>query len=344
MRGEPAGTSGEPMSLKARITAPFRVSWPVMRRLFVDAALLIPTHAVVGAAVLWAASRLLAGRWDDVSGLAAFGGWSLSALYGVLGAAGGAIAGGLAACARTLAWLETHTEAWILDLPAGAATDGSGALSLEAVEENVDRVADAAFGRLPVPGLIRRVAKSRLRSALLDDFLTSCRDRGLTSVGHGEIRNWLLTRGLARAIEPARAQLALWRTLTFAALGLAVLIAVASSVLAGVFDPAAVVLVVCGLAGVAVIAWGLPRAALREHPGHWRTGVLILGACVAGWPAVYQWLWSRGAGLAWLAALALTWITVRRGFDEAFVRAGPARDAASTSARQEHVAPGDSAR
>lgn len=310
------------MSLRARITAPFRVSWPVLRRLLVDAALLIPTHAVVGAAVLWAAARLLAGRWDDVSGLAAFGGWSLSALYGVLGAVGGAVAGGVAACARTLAWIETHTESWILDLPAGAATEGSGAMTLEAVEENVDRVAEAAFGRLPLPRLIRRVARSRLRGALLDDFLASCRDRGLTSVGHGEIRNWLLTRGLARAIEPARAQLALWRMLTLAGLGVAVLIAVASAALAGVFDPAAIALVVFGLAGVAVLAWGLPRADLREHPAHWRTGILILGGCVAGWPAVYQWLWSRGGWVAWLAALALTWITVRRGFDEAFVRAG----------------------
>lgn len=330
------------MSLKDRIATPFRVSWPVLRRLFVEAALLIPTHAIVGAAVLWAAARLMAGRWDDVSGLAAFGGWSLTALYGVLGAVGGAVAGGVAACARTLAWIETHTESWILDLPAGGGSDGSRAMPLEEVEANVDRVADAALGRLPVPRLIRSLAKSRLRSALLDDFLASCRDRGLTAVGHGEIRNWMLTRGLARALEPARAQLALWRTLTLAGLGLAVLIAVASAALAGVFDPAAIVLVVFALAGVAVLVRGLPRAGLREHPAHWRAGILILGACLAGWPAVYAWLWRSGGWLAWLAALALTWITVRRGFDEAFVRAGPERDPAPV--RPSHLAPRDSAR
>lgn len=309
------------MSLKARITAPFRVSWPVLRRLFVEAALLIPTHAIVGGAVLWAAARLMAGRWDD-AGLAALGGWSLTAFYGLVGALGGAIAGGLGACARTLAWVEAHTEAWILELPTGGTPDASDAMPLEEVEANVGRVTDAALGRLPVPRLIRRLAKSRLRSALLDDFLVSCRERGLTAVGRGEIRNWLLSRGLDRALEPARAQLALWRTLTLAGLGLAVLIAVASAALARAFDPAAIVLAVFALAGVAVLAWGLPRAGRRERPAHWRAGVLILAACVAGWPAIYAWLWSNGTWLGWLAALALTWVTVRRGFDEAFVRGG----------------------
>ena len=315
------------MSLKARIATPFRVSLPVLRRLLAESALLIPSGGIVGAAVLWGAAQLMVGRWAD-AGVGALGGWSLTALYAVVGGAGGALAGAIAACARTLAYVEHHTEAWILDLPTDWGRDLLPSVPLDELEGRsggiLDRVADATLARLPMPRFVRRFATARMRQALLGDFVAMYRDRGVTVVGHGELRNWLLIRGLTHAIEPARAQLALWRALTLAALGSAVLIALAIAALGGVLRPVAIALTVFALAGAGIIAWGLPRAPRRERPERWRAGIVILGVCVAGWPAVYAWLWPREPGLAWLAVLALTYVTVRRGFEEAFIRAGAA--------------------
>ncbi len=322
------------MSLRARIAAPFRVSWPVLRRLLADMALFVPSYAFVGLALLWAAARLLVGSWGDAGGIAVVGGWSLTGLYALLGAAGGAIAGAVEGCARTLAHVERHAEAWILDLPTDFARDLLPSVTVDELEGSRDtslrRVADATVGRLPMPRLVRRLARERLRRALLDDFLATCRARGVSVVGHGELRNWLLARGLSRAIEPARAQLRVWRAATLGGLGLAVLIAVATAALGGVAQPAAVALGVFALAGAAILVWGLPRASLRERPARWRMGVAILAVCTAGWPVVYARLWREDLGLAWAAVLAITFMTIRRGFEEAFVRAGPARDVGST--------------
>jgi len=317
------------MTLKARIATPFRLSWPVLRRLFVDAVLLVPAHAIVAAAVLWAAAQLMASRWADAGGLAALGGWSLTASYALLGGVGGAIAGAIAACARTLAHIERHTEAWILALPTDWGRDLLPEVPLDELEgrydETLDRVTDATLGRLPVPRLVRRMAKSRLRQALLDDFLATCRERGVTVVGHGELRNWLLTRGLAYALEPARAQLRVWRAVTLGGLGLAALIAVAIAVLGGMASPVTVVLIAFALTGAGILVWGLPRARERERPAQWRVGIVTLALSATGWPALYVLLWPADLGLVWLVVVALTLVTVRWGFERAFVRGGPAR-------------------
>ena len=55
---------------------------------------------------------------------------------------------------------------------------------------------------------------------LFDDFLTDCERRGVTVVRFGEVRAWLLSRGLALATAPLLAKLFLVRWLIVGALAL----------------------------------------------------------------------------------------------------------------------------
>jgi hypothetical protein len=69
------------------------------------------------------------------------------------------------------------------------------------------------FGRIRLPPPARRFIRSRLRQAVVDDFLATCEQRGAATVGFVELRDWFLGRGLDFLAAPIRAKVRVWQIL-----------------------------------------------------------------------------------------------------------------------------------
>ena len=123
-----------------------------------------------------------------------------------------------------IASFERQCRAW-LERQAGAPDDPSFAsfsrdeLSSR-TREIADRIVARTVGRIPLPNLVLRLLSSQVCKVLFDDFLTDCERRGVTVVRFGEVRAWLLSRGLALATAPLLAKLFLVRWLIVGALAL----------------------------------------------------------------------------------------------------------------------------
>lgn len=193
------------------------------RELFRAAAWFIAIHAGIGFLALvlaaWVYTRTLGdGPW------ALLGGWTLASVYALLGLAGGAAAGLVAAVIALIATFERECRAW-LERQTGTQDDPSFApftrddLSSR-TREIADRIVAQTIGRIPLPNLIVRLLSSQVCKLLFDDFLTDCERRGLTVIHFGDVRAWLLVRGLALSIAPLLARLYLVRWLIIGALTL----------------------------------------------------------------------------------------------------------------------------
>lgn len=195
----------------------FRAVWDLIR----STGWFVAIHAGIGLLALvlaaWAYTRTLGdGPW------ALLGGWTLGAVYALVGFAGGAAAGLLAAVIALIATFERECRAW-LERQAGAQEDPSFApftrdeLSSR-TREIADRIVARTVGRIPLPNLILRLLSSQVCKVLFDDFLTDCERRGVTVIRFAEVRAWLLARGLALATAPLLAKLFLVRWLIIGAL------------------------------------------------------------------------------------------------------------------------------
>ena len=148
---------------------------------------------------------------------ALLGGWTLAGVYALVGLAGGAAAGLVAAVIALIATFERECRAW-LERQAGTQDDPSFApftrddLSSR-TRELADRIVARTVGRIPLPNLIVRLLSSQVCKVLFDDFLTDCERRGLTVIRFGDVRAWLLARGLALSIAPLLARLYIVRWL-----------------------------------------------------------------------------------------------------------------------------------
>jgi hypothetical protein len=71
-----------------------------------------------------------------------------------------------------------------------------------------------------------------MQQAIIGDFMASLEQRGLSTVGPQEFRNWLLTKGVSLGLEPAHDQLSFWQYVIVAALGLFLVALVGLSTLA----------------------------------------------------------------------------------------------------------------
>lgn len=183
----------------------------------------VATHAGLGCLALafaaWFYVRTLGdGPW------ALLGGWTLAAVYALVGFGGGAAAGLVAAVIALIAAFERECRAW-LERHAGAQDDPSFApfsrndLSSR-TREIADRIVARTVGRIPFPNLILRLLSSQVCKVLFDDFLTDCERRGVNVIRYAEVRAWLLARGLAMATAPLLAKLFLVRWLIIGSLAL----------------------------------------------------------------------------------------------------------------------------
>lgn len=181
----------------------------------------VAVHAGTGCLALalaaWYYARTLGdGPW------ALLGGWTMGAVYALVGFWGGAAAGLLAAVITLVASFERECRAW-LERMAGTQDDSSfppfsrDDLSSR-TRELSDRIVRRAIGRIPIPNLVMRLISSRVCKVLFDEFLTDCEQRGVTVIRFAEVRAWLLSRGLALATAPLLAKLFLARWLIIGSL------------------------------------------------------------------------------------------------------------------------------
>jgi hypothetical protein len=76
------------------------------------------------------------------------------------------------------------------------------------------------LGYLPLPGWLDGKLRSWIQDAIVTEFTTQCRDRGMTSIPPQEFRNWLLAQGATLALSPLHDQVSLWQYVVFGVIAL----------------------------------------------------------------------------------------------------------------------------
>lgn len=188
----------------------------------------LPIHAIsaaiimVGAALFYTWSIAEHGLWSQV------GGWSLTALYALLGVGGGAVAGFLDAAASTVEQLEQTLRTWLHTLPAITGFDQRPGESIPKIRAQYRALLDKWLGkildRIWMPGWLDAFIRASVREAIVDRFIASCEQRGVAMVGPQEFRNWLLAEGVSLGFLPLHNQLFWWRYLILGLLGILALL------------------------------------------------------------------------------------------------------------------------
>jgi hypothetical protein len=291
---------------------PLRIARRTLGALLVQ----VPLHAFAAGLLLRAAAIVLTRGWSDAGRVAAAGEWTLTTAYALIGLAGGALAGLIAAARTTVSGVEDDLRAWIEGLSPEHGRTLFPGVELERLEADyragLDRLADATLEHLPLPGIVRRFVRSRYRIALLEDFVQYARATGSGRAGFGELRNWLLLRGLPWLGAPVYRPLRIWRAAILGVLAMLAVLAIAVGVFAGVAEAGPVVMATFGVAAAVLLVRGL-RARDGQAPSlRHRVGVITLAAQLAGWPYLYGLLWPLDPGGAgWIAVLVVTLLTVR---------------------------------
>jgi hypothetical protein len=215
--------------------APGRAGSGSLVALFVKgAARTVPRDALIGFLCLSAAG-LIHALATGGGGISA-GGWALVALAGTVGLVGGTIVGILGAARRTLSGLEEGLRAQLPRIPLeriGAVFPSAKVRDLrERAEAVVERVLAEVAGRFSIPAAVGPRLRTPLRG-LLDRLLVDCDHRGVAEVGPREVREWLVSKGLALATAPVFAGLRTGRLVVFGLLALAGAALVATPALCG---------------------------------------------------------------------------------------------------------------
>ncbi|MBA2486944.1 MAG: hypothetical protein H0V35_12775 [Nitrospira sp.] len=97
-------------------------------------------------------------------------------------------------------------------------------------ETILDQFVTQADTRLRLPRWLERLIRSALRGVVVDRFIASCTERGLTHVAPQEFRNWLLAEGVSLGVMLVQDQLSWWKYLILCLLGLIALLALTLAV------------------------------------------------------------------------------------------------------------------
>lgn len=210
---------------KPDATTPRTFSHMVLRT--VPLHLLVSIIVVGGSALYSSASMTGHGTW------ALLGSWSLTALSLALAVAGGILAGLLDAAQQTVERVEQQLRTWLHTLPAATRADGSTGRAIDTVraeyETLVEQWATRTGERLRLPRWLETLIRKALRGIVVDRFIASCTERGLSLVAPQEFRNWLLAEGVSLGFIPIQDQLSWWRYLI---VGLLIFLAMASLLIA----------------------------------------------------------------------------------------------------------------
>jgi hypothetical protein len=154
----------------------------------------------------------------------AIGSWSLLVFYVVVGLATGVAAGILSSVHGLLTSIESALHTGFRHLPAFTQNPEPAPLSLDEARIRyatlVDRLLNQVLGYVPLPGWLDGKVRSWIQDAIVTEFITLCRDRGMTSIPPQEFRNWLLAQGATLALSPLHDQISLWQYALFGLIGL----------------------------------------------------------------------------------------------------------------------------
>ena len=183
-----------------------------------------PLHVLVFLAILLLCAGTYA-RADGNHGIwMAIGGWSLVIVYAVVAVAAGVAAGILSVAHGSLNTIESALHAALRQLPSFTHDPDRDSLSLDDARAHyatlVDRLLNHVLGHIPVPRWLDGKLRSWVQNAIVTDFITLCRDRGMTSIPPQEFRNWLLAQGATLALSPLHDQISLWQYALFGLVGL----------------------------------------------------------------------------------------------------------------------------
>lgn len=184
----------------------------------------VPLH-VMGSLIILLISAGLYVRsvWGQGTWLT-IGAWSMLILYLMVGFAGGIAAAVLFAAHRTLDTFESALHAGISRLPAFKQNPGREPLSLDEARvhyaTHLDRLLNQTLGYVPLSRWLDGMVRSSIHEAIVADFITLCRERGLTRIPPQDFRNWLLAKGVTLALSPLHDQMSLWQYTLFGLIGL----------------------------------------------------------------------------------------------------------------------------
>lgn len=195
----------------------------------------LPVHVLVATAIVGGSSALYSTSVSGHGAWATVGSWSLTALYVGIALIGGSMAGILAAAQRTVERLELTLRDWLHTLPAMGTTAEPAGRTIATVRQEyeaiVDQCAAQTGSRLRLPHWLEKLIRSVLRGVVVDRFITSCTERGVSLVAPQEFRNWLLAEGVSLGFMLVHDQLSWWRYLILGLLGLLVVIALVMTLL-----------------------------------------------------------------------------------------------------------------
>ncbi|GMV50003.1 MAG: hypothetical protein NBKEAIPA_03560 [Nitrospirae bacterium] len=177
--------------------------------------------ACVGGAGLYYATQTSGhGTWLQV------GSWGLAAACLLLALGGGVLAGMVRTAELTVEQIEQSLRGWLHNLPEIRNSPGSGGRTLAATREEYEallhRLISQTGERFRLPRWLERLLRSILQGVVVDRFMTSCQQRGLTQVPPQEFRNWLLAEGVGLGFLLLQDQLSWWR---YVVIGLLLLLA-----------------------------------------------------------------------------------------------------------------------
>jgi hypothetical protein len=191
----------------------------------------MPLHLIAailivgGSAAFYGTSLSSHGTW------AAIGGWSFTALYVVIALIGGTVAGMLNAAEHTVERLEVMLREWFHTLPRMGMSEAPVERPISTIRQEYETVLDQFVTQSTVqfrlPRWLAKLIRSVLRGVVVNRFIASCTERGLTLVPPQEFRNWLLAEGVSLGFMLVRDQLSWWRYLVLGLLTLLVALALA---------------------------------------------------------------------------------------------------------------------
>jgi len=291
---------------------PFRLVLALVRR----AAWAVPLGLSGGAVLLYVASRMIVDSFGE-GAFAAVGSWSVTTVLTLAGALLGAALALVRTADHVLDTAQVDLTGWFERLPRDDGARLFPSTELETLRKGYDGTLDAMFdatlGRLPMPRFVRRLARSRFRQAMVDDFLEQCEGKGVAVVGFSEVRDYVARRAIPVVARPAHVWIGLWTAVLAGALTLFTVLLGSIGLLAGTVSAGTVVVGTCGLAGILVLALGIGRADRHPRPRRFVGGLVIIAASLWLWPVVWLALWDAGSGSASIVLLAGTVLTFRAG-------------------------------
>jgi hypothetical protein len=184
----------------------------------------VPLYVLSFLAVLLVSAGIYVRTAGDHGTWMTIGSWFLLVFYGVVGLAAGAGAGILSTAHRLLNSIESTLHAGLHRLPAFIQNPASASFTLDEARVRyatlVDRLLNQVLGYLPLPGWLDGKLRSWIQDAIVTEFITQCRDRGMTSIPPQEFRNWLLAQGATLALSPLHDQVSLWQYVVFGVIAL----------------------------------------------------------------------------------------------------------------------------